>query len=122
MNNYAIVLIAIIGGTLAALLMIPISTAQQPGSVTVTNTVTAIAGPITCTLSNPAPPAFSMTCSAPGGATLKQDATPAVGATSGIVGSFNVGADAVTWIVKQETAGAVTWQVGANGVMKAGSF
>lgn len=119
MKDFAIVLFATIVGTLAALL---IGAAQQPGTVTVTNTVTAVAGPITCTLSNPAPPAFSMTCAAPGGATLKQDATPAVGATSGIVGSFNVGADAVTWIVKQETAGAVTWQVGANGVMKAGSF
>jgi len=96
--------------------------AQQPGTVTVTNTVTAVAGPINCTLSNPSPPAFSMTCSASGGATMKQDATPAIGPTSGIVGSFNVGADTVTWIVKQETAGAGTWQVTANGVMKAGSF
>jgi len=96
--------------------------AQQPGTVTVTNTVAAVAGPITCTLSNPSPPAFSMACTASGGATLKQDATPAIGPTSGIVGSFNVGADAVTWIVKQETAGAVTWQVAANGVLKTGSF
>jgi len=95
--------------------------AQQPGSVTVTNTVTAVAGAITCKLSNPAPPAFTLACNA-SGATLTQSATPAVGATSGIVGRFNVGADAVTWIVKQETAGVVTWQVAANGVMRAGRF
>lgn len=107
---------------IGSLLTLAILRAQQPGQVTVTNTVTAVAGPITCTLSNPVPPAFAMTCNASGGATLKQDATPAVGAMSGIVGSFNVGADAVTWIVKQEMAGAVTWQVAANGVMKAGSF
>ncbi len=96
--------------------------AQQPGSVTVTNTVTAVAGAITCTLSNQAPPAFTLACNAAGGATPTQTATPAVGATSGIVGSFNVGADAVTWIVKQENAGVVTWQVAANGVAKVGGF
>jgi len=96
--------------------------AQQPGSVTVTNTVTAVAGPVTCTLSNPSPPAFSMMCSAGSGALMKQDATPAIGPTSGIVGSFNVGPDAITWIVKQEVAGTVTWQVSANGVLKTGTF
>jgi len=98
--------------------------AQQPGTVTVANlaTITATAGPITCTLSNPSPPAFKMACTATGGATLTQDVTPAVGALTGATGQFNVNADAVTWVVKQETAGAVTWQVGANGVTKAGSF
>lgn len=106
------------------LLVLFISTlvAQQPGSVTVTNTITAVAGPVTCTLSNPSPPAFSMACSAGSGALMKQDATPAIGPASGIAGSFNVGPDAVTWIVKQEVAGTVTWQVSANGVLKTGNF
>lgn len=105
--------------------------AQAPaGSVTQTTvlTVTAVApaaastGQLTCQFSNSQKPTVHVVCSQSGGTVLTMDATPAVGATAGVVGSLNLSGNAITWIVQQPTAGNVTWQVAANGTAGNGTF
>lgn len=96
---------------------------QTVGTVAVTTlrTVTATAGPLVCTFTNPNPPAFEMRCTVAGVVKLTQNATPAVGA-GGVAGQYNEGAEAITWIVTQPTAGVVGWDIAANGVRQTGSF
>ena len=104
--------------------------AQAAGSVTQTTvlTVTAAApaaagsSQLTCQFSNPSKPTVHVVCSQNGGQVLTMDATPAVGATSGVVGSLNLSGNAITWIVQQTTAGNVTWQIAANGTAGQGTF
>ena len=98
--------------------------AQTTGTVTVTTlrTVTATAGPVTCTFTNPAPPAFQMECKVNGVVRLTQNATPAVGAASGVVGSYVESGENISWIVTQPTAGVVNWDIAANGVRQTGTF
>jgi hypothetical protein len=99
---------------------------QATGVVTVTSNVTATAGTgtsaVTCVFSNPSPPAVRTLCSVGGATVLTQDATPAVGATTGAIGSFANATNTVTWQIQQPTAGSITWAVAANGVSRSGSF
>lgn len=108
---------------LLALLISSVLAAQTTGTVAVTTlrTVTATAGVLICTFTNPNPPAFEMRCTVSGAVKLQQTATPAVGA-GGVTGQFNEGAEAITWIVTQPTAGVVGWDIAANGVRQTGSF
>lgn len=96
---------------------------QTAGTVSeaVQKTVTATAGPLTCVFTNPNTPEFTMTCSVSGTVKLTQTATPAVGA-GGVVGSYVEGPESITWIVRQPTAGSVTYDIAANGVRRTGSF
>ena len=111
----------------AALLFPFLAVAQAAGTITVTTSVVAVAGTgatgVSCTISNPTRPTIHIACSIGGTVVLTQDATPAVGSTSGIVGTFlNAGVNSVTWIIQQPTAGTITWNVTANGTTQAGSF
>lgn len=100
--------------------------AQTPGTITVTQIVTAVSGTngtaVSCTFSNQAKPAIHTVCTIGGVAALSMDATPAIGAASGAVGSLTVSGNAVTWIITQPTAGVITWQIAANGTTQSGSF
>jgi len=97
--------------------------AQTTGTVSeaVQKTVTATAGPLVCVFTNPNPPEFVMTCRVGGVLKLTQTATPAVGA-GGVVGSYVEGPENITWIVRQPTAGTVSYEIAANGVRRTGSF
>lgn len=108
---------------LLAALIVYISYAQSTGTVaeTTLRTVTASAGPLVCTFTNPSPPAFEMRCTVGGTVKLQQTATPAVGA-GGVVGSYSEGAEIITWIVTQPTAGTVNWDIAANGARRTGVF
>jgi hypothetical protein len=98
----------------------------QSGTVQVNTTITATAGSgasaVSCVLSAPALPAVHLTCALGGTVYLTQDATPAVGASSGVSGTVVVGANSVTWLLQQPSAGTVTWQAAANGTAKNGTF
>lgn len=100
--------------------------AQTPGTIakTTVSTITATAGAIACTFTSQSPAlptGVALSCKA-GTAGIDQTSVIPVGNTSGIVGSFHAGPDAVTWILKQPTAGTVTWEVAANGVAQNGTF
>ena len=119
-----------VGVLLALLLPAAWLQAQAAGTVTQTTvlSVTAVApaaagtGQLTCVFSNPAKPTVHVVCSQAGGTILSMDATPAVGATAGVVGQLNLSGNTITWIVQQPTAGNVTWQVAANGTAGNGTF
>lgn len=108
---------------LATLLFAAILNAQTTGTVaeTTLRTVTATAGALVCVFTNPNPPAFDMRCTVGGVVKLQQTATPAVG-TGGVAGSFVEGSSNVAWIITQPTAGAVNWDIAADGTRKTGVF
>lgn len=97
-----------------------------PGIVTVGTTVTATSGSgataVSCVFSNPARPTIHTVCSVAGVAALTQDATPAVGSTNGVVGTFVNAGNTVTWVIQQPAAGSVTWQIAANLTSQSGTF
>lgn len=100
--------------------------AQTAGTIakTTISTISATAGVVSCTFTSqqPAlPTGVAVSCKA-GTAILDQTSVIPVGNTSGIVGSFHSGSDAITWILKQPTTGVVTWEVAANGVSQSGTF
>lgn len=114
----------VILGAVAVLVLLAFALkAQTTGTVSeaTLRTVTATAGPLVCVFTNPATPEFTMTCAVSGQVKLTQTATPAVG-TGGIVGSYVEGAESITWIVRQPTAGTVVYDIAANGVRRTGSF
>ncbi len=100
--------------------------AQTAGviSKTTVSTISATAGTVVCTFTNqnPALPTGVVVSCKAGTAGMDQTSVVPVGNTSGIVGSFHSGTDAVTWMLKQPTAGTVTWDVAANGVSQSGTF
>lgn len=72
-----------------------------------TTTVTATAGPITCVFSSQTPEAptgVSATCALSGTNQLTMTTVIPLGATNGIVGSYNPAGGAVTWIFTQASA------------------
>jgi len=83
-----------------------ITSAQTPGTINVTQNVTATAGTLSCTFSNPARPTIHVSCTG-GGSTYAADVTPAVGSTNGYVGSLNAAPNAITWAIQQPTAGTI---------------
>lgn len=93
----------------------------QSGTIVVNQTVTATAGTISCVFSNAATPTIHTVCTS-SVATQTSDTTPAVGSTSGFVGSMVAGSNNITWIIQQPIAGNVTWQIAANGTSKSGNF
>lgn len=100
--------------------------AQTAGTInkTTVSTISAAAGTITCTFTNQnpsLPTGVSASCKA-GAAGVDQTSVVPVGNTSGIVGSFHSGLDSVTWMLRQPTAGTVTWDIAANGVSQSGTF
>lgn len=100
--------------------------AQSTGSIsqTTVSTVSATAGAVTCTFTSQKPSlptGVSVSCKA-GVASLDQTASIPAGDTSGVVGSFHSGTDAVTWMLKKTTAGVVTWEIAANGASQTGTF
>ena len=110
--------------TVGLLFFAALAFGQAPGTITIASSITAVAGTVTCTVSSSIPAAAGgvhFACK-DGTGSLTQDAVIPVGSTSGIVGSFNSGSDAVTWIVQEPTAGVISWQIAANGVMKTGTF
>ncbi len=113
--------------TILALLIVPAALwGQAVGTVTVSSTISAVAGTgtsaVTCVMSNPAPPGVHMTCAIGATVVLTQDTTPAVGATNGAGGSFVSSGNTVTWLIQQPTAGTFTWDIVANGVRKTGTL
>jgi hypothetical protein len=102
---------------------VPLAAQPPAGTITTTSlsTIIGTAGTIICTFTNPSPPAFHAVCVA-GAASMTQDVTPAIGATSGAVGSMNAAPNAITWVVQQPTTGVLTWQIAANGTAKSGTF
>jgi len=100
--------------------------AQTPGTIAkvTTSTITVTAGTVACTFTSQSPAlptGVAVSCKA-GTAGLDQTSVVPTGNTSGIVGSFHSGSDAVTWLLKQATAGTVTWEISANGVAQNGTF
>lgn len=100
--------------------------AQTPGTIAkvTVSTISATAGVVSCTFTSQSPAlptGVAVSCKA-GTAALDQTSVIPVGNTSGIVGSFHAGPDAVTWVLKQPTAGSVTWEIAANGVAQSGTF
>jgi hypothetical protein len=100
--------------------------AQTPGTVaqsTVSNVV-GTAGPIVCTLTNSSPTLPSgvhVVCTNAGASVLVRDSVVPSG-TNGMVGSFGLAGNIITWIVNQPAAGPYAWQMAANGVGKQGTF
>lgn len=101
--------------------------AQTPGTVaqsTVSNVV-GTAGPIVCTLTNSSPALSSgvhVVCTNAGASVLVMDSVVPSG-TNGMVGSFGMAGNTVTWIVNQPLAGpSYAWQMAANGIGKTGTF
>lgn len=103
-----------------------VASAQTPGTIakTTVSTVTATAGTVSCTFTSQSPAlptGVGINCKS-GTASLSQTSVVPTGNTSGIVGSFNVGPDAITWLLTQPTAGVVTWEIAANGSSRSGTF
>ena len=104
--------------------------AQAPAaSITVTSTVTAVAGPVTCTFSAPSKPAFTASCSNAGTVFLTANGTPAAANTAGVVVSGVVSGNNVTAIFTQGLAGTnvLNWSVtaspsGGTAVSQSGTF
>lgn len=110
---------------LALLLGLTMAAFGQSGVVTVTSSVTATAGSspsLSCVVTAPALPAVHIVCTLGTATILTTDATPPVGTTNGFSGTISSGANSVTWILQQLTAGNVTWQITANTATKAGVF
>lgn len=110
---------------LLALLALPLM-AQTPGAInkTTISTISASAGTVSCTFTSQSPAlptGVSVSCKA-GAAGLDQTSVVPVGNTSGIVGSFHSGSDAVTWMLTQPVAGSVSWEIAANGTSQKGTF
>ena len=101
--------------------------AQAVGTVaqSTQSTVTGTAGPVVCTLTNSSPALASgvhVTCTNSGASVLVMDSVVPTG-TNGMVGSFGMGGNTVTWIVNQPVAsGPYAWQMAANGTGKTGTF
>ena len=100
--------------------------AQTPGTISkvTISTVNATAGTVSCTFQSQLPllpTGVSVSCKA-GTAGLDQTSVIPIGNTSGVVGSFHSGPDAITWIIKQPTAGSVSWEIAANGIAQSGVF
>lgn len=112
--------------TLLAFLFSLSLVAQSPGTVaqsTVSNVV-GTAGVVVCTLTNgsPAFPAgVHVVCTNSGASVLVMDSVVPTG-TNGMVGSFSLAGNTITWIVNQPVAGPYAWQMAANGVAKSGTF
>ena len=108
-------------------LLVAVMFAQTPGTVTksTVNTVTAVAGAVTCVLTNSVPATAtgpSMVCK-DSITTITQSGMVPVGSKSGTVGSFNSAGDSVTWILTQlDASSPVSYQIVANGVASTGSF
>lgn len=83
---------------------------QTPGTVTVGVTVSAVAGKISCIISNPAPSAAHLECSEQGVKKLIQDIASGAG-------SWSSGTDTISWVIS-----SAAWSVTANGVTKNGNF
>jgi hypothetical protein len=101
--------------------------AQTPGTVaqnTVSNVV-GTAGPVVCTLTNSSPALASgvhVVCTNAGANVLVMDSVVPTG-PNGLVGSFGLTGNTITWIVNQPVAaGPFAWQMAANGVSKSGTF
>lgn len=101
--------------------------AQTPGTVaqnTVSNVV-GTAGPVVCTLTNSSPALPSgvhVVCTNAGVTVLVMDSVVPTG-TNGMVGSFSLAGNIITWMVNQPTGQTtVAWQMAANGVSKSGTF
>lgn len=110
---------------IALILFVCAACAQTPGTITRmpgTTTVTATAGALVCTFTNPAMPQIHVECANSGTMVLKEDVTPPVGPAQGFVGSFSLSGNSVTWIIAQPTAGTVTYQIAANGVSGSDKF
>ena len=101
--------------------------AQSPGTVavTTTSTVTGTAGSVVCTLTNSTPTLATgvhIVCASAGATVLTMDSVVPTGA-NGMVGSFLLAGNSVTWIVNQPTGQTMySWQMAANGVGKSGTF
>lgn len=108
---------------IAALIFCGSLLAQTPGTVTETTvrTVLAVAGTVSCELSNPASPAIRVVCKYSTEVTTTTG-TPGLGAASAMQGSSVNAGDSVTWIVQQLTVGVYTYQIAANGTSKSGTF
>lgn len=101
--------------------------AQTAGTISVvsSNTVTAIAGSVTCTFtsSSPALPTGVHTVCSASTSKLTQDSVVAPGSINGITGQVNNGTDALTWILTQPLDGSlVHYAIAANGTQKSGDF
>jgi hypothetical protein len=101
--------------------------AQTVGTIAVStiSTVTATAGPLVCVLTNstPAlPTGIHVACTNSGATVFTADSVVPTG-TNGLVGSFSLAGNSVTWIVNQPTGQtSFSWQMAANGVGKSGTF
>lgn len=101
--------------------------AQTTGTVAQTSTSSVIgtAGTVICTLTNSTPALPSgvhVVCTNAGASVLVMDSVVPTG-TNGMVGSFGLTGNTVTWIVNQPTAGGPwAWQMAANGAGKSGTF
>jgi hypothetical protein len=101
--------------------------AQSSGTVTqsTTSNVVGTAGSVVCTLTNTTPSLPSgvhVVCTSAGATVLTMDSVVPTG-TNGMVGSFSLSGNAVTWIVNQPTGQSnYSWQMAANGVGKSGTF
>lgn len=100
---------------------------QTPGTVaqSTTSNVVGTAGSIVCSLTNSSPALATgvhVACTNSGASVLVMDLVVPTG-TNGMVGSFGMGGNTVTWLVNQPVAGgAVAWQMAANGTGKSGTF
>lgn len=102
-------------------------TTPPAGTVTQStiSTVTAVAGTVTCTLSNTNPVLASgihAECKIGANKVLVMDSVIPSG-NNGIVGSFSDSGNIVTWLVNQPTGQTnYSWQMAANGASKSGTF
>jgi len=92
--------------------------AAGPPGLTV---VTANAGWIVCTVTNPQPQIVRVVCSEHGTAQHTYDIPLSVGPRS-IGGHYASGEDKITWEVSEPTAGVVQWTVTADWVSRSERF
>jgi len=102
--------------------------AQAPaGTVaqSTTSVITGTAGGVICTLTNttPAlPSGIHIVCTSGGAMVLTLDSVVPTG-TNGLAGSFGLSGNTITWLINQPTGQtAYSWQMGANGTAKSGTF
>lgn len=105
-------------GFLAASLLFADSVVQTTNVVATAGTGTA---QVVCTFTNPNPPSIHVVCTANGG-TYTTDGQPPIGVTNGTTGSVTYSGNTVNWVLQQQTAGTVTYQIAANAQNKSGTF
>jgi len=111
--------------TAILILVASLAAFAAPGTVVTgsNRVVTATAGSIICTFQlRNSNTKIHTVCTVSGSTALTQDVTPALSAGSGGQGTFQMNGNTVGWVIWRSSGSAISYQIAANGTLKASTF